>query len=412
MHEMSELWRDIFHDSDDYLRLVINDRLPLRWSKRAYDAGVLTSMVVGIPYEFGRVASGCVGCEGGPAGEGDDRPVRRGLYVCGVATRPEWRGRGEVRRLMAEQEADAREAGFDFLFLIPANDRLREYYRQYGYEDMAGMTRENIRPVYVSGRLSHSDDKGMWRMYGGKRYNICVIDDNNYIEYITQKYLQNSKENIAQIYTSKSAKKYPCSLESEITQKYTKISDKEYKQKYIQYSAGYCTKNLKQEYNGKYLHIRSKKSECDSTYDLLNILYEIGDEYLWRRIVKSVEAILEADSDLPVIEMSVDQKVMSDLLATLYDYLEPALRIWESQWGEWSVKHTRSQWFSIFKEAMLSGGILELVVAATGKSNMASCGVLSLKMRISGDGPHRGMMKSLAGESPEASEVGISLMLD
>lgn len=412
MHDMSELWREIFHDSDDYLRLVINDRLPLRWSKTAYDAGVLTSMVVGIPYEFSRVVSCRVGCEEGVAGVDADSPARRGLYVCGVATRSEWRGRGEIQRLMAEQEAAARDAGFDFLFLIPANDRLRDFYRRYGYADMVGMTREKIRPVCVSSKSAHCDHTGMLRIYGGERYNICEINDGCYIEYLKQLYLQKSKELHAQKYILKSLKNNTHDFRCKYTPKSTIFADEKYKQKYTQNSAEFCIENSTQDYRGKYLQIRSEVSECDLTFEVLDILCEICDDNLWTRIVKSVISILEVDSDWAAIEISVDKIVMFNILSSLYDYLEPALRIWESQWGEWSVRHTRSQWSSIFEDAMLSGGMMELTISAAGKINMASCGVLSLKMQIAGDGPHRGMMKSLSDESPEASEIGVSLMLD
>lgn len=410
---MSELWKEIFHDSDDYLRLVINDRLSLRWSRRAYDSGVLTSMIVGIPYEFGRGTSGSL-CYGQRMMSAEDMgcQVRSGLYVCGVATRPEWRGRGEIQKLMAEQEAAARDAGFDFLFLIPANDKLRDFYRQYGYADMVEMTKEQIRPVCVSCRLSHSGDRGMLILDDGRRYNTGVVNDVNISGDSAMKYLQEYTVCGVQKYTAEYLEDNIQNDGQNYTQYITHLNDKYYKRKYTKYSGKYCIDKLEQKYAEKYLHISNEIVGSSETYEVLDILCEICDQILWSKIVKSIRAILDVNSERVVNEMSVGKNVMSDLLAALYDYIEPALRIWESQWGEWSVRHSRSQWASIFEESMLSGGIVELSISAMTKINNAPSGVLSLKMRLSGDGPHRGMMKPLSGKSPMASKVGVSLMLD
>lgn len=128
--DMSELWKEIFHDSDDYIALVIDDRLNLDLCEVHYDdSGKLSSMIVGIPYKFISMS-------------GDSL---LGLYLCGVSTRPESRGHGEIQSLMHNIEVKAAERGFDFLFLIPANRKLRHFYTRFNFVNMAFATMPRVR---------------------------------------------------------------------------------------------------------------------------------------------------------------------------------------------------------------------------------------------------------------------------
>lgn len=120
-HDMSELWKEIFHDSDIYISLVIDDDLDLDLCEWSYDAsGRMTSMIIGQPRAFY-----------------GDFSRYKGLYLCGVSTVEYMRGKGEIQCLMRTLENKAKERGYDFTFLIPANERLRRYYSLYGYENMS-----------------------------------------------------------------------------------------------------------------------------------------------------------------------------------------------------------------------------------------------------------------------------------
>ncbi len=118
---MSELWKEIFHDSDDYIRLILNEETDLdNCAYRYNDVGTMTSMIVGIPYTF----------------DGSKQRYRA-LYLCGVSTLPEMRGKGEIQHLMADLEKRAEDRNYNFTFLIPANEKLRHFYKKYNYHDMA-----------------------------------------------------------------------------------------------------------------------------------------------------------------------------------------------------------------------------------------------------------------------------------
>ena len=123
--DMMELWKDTFHDSDDYIRLVFDTYFNRENVHVRIEDDRLSAALLGIPYEFSMPQS----C---PA-----HPRLRGMYLCGLATRPEYRRRGIMSSLMLEAEQDAFQRGFDMTFLIPADSHLRDFYRRAGYLDLS-----------------------------------------------------------------------------------------------------------------------------------------------------------------------------------------------------------------------------------------------------------------------------------
>lgn len=121
--DMMRLWKETFHDTDRYISLVFDayftpDNICVR-----YDGDRLVAALLGVPYQFSN---------GVP-----DTSLMKGLYLCGLATRPEYRRQGIMSEMMEEIESRAEERGFDFTFLIPADSHLREYYKKRGYFDFS-----------------------------------------------------------------------------------------------------------------------------------------------------------------------------------------------------------------------------------------------------------------------------------
>lgn len=115
-NKLSKLWKDTFHDNDDYISLIFNNYYDPRFSEYEEAGGEVVAGLVGIPYEFGNA----------------ERRIRA-LYLCGLATRQQYRSRGIMTRLLARVNEKAREAGFAFTFLIPSDDGLRKYYHDREY---------------------------------------------------------------------------------------------------------------------------------------------------------------------------------------------------------------------------------------------------------------------------------------
>lgn len=114
--KMMQLWKDTFHDSEAYMSLVFNNYYDPELVEYEESGGDIVAGLLGIPYEFGNA----------------EHRVRA-LYLCGLATKPQFRSRGIMTRLLARINEKAREAGYVFTFLIPADEGLRKYYHDREY---------------------------------------------------------------------------------------------------------------------------------------------------------------------------------------------------------------------------------------------------------------------------------------
>lgn len=159
---MRQLWKSTFGDSDAYLNIIFNRFLTPEYCLFIDEMGMIERMA---PCELGygsqtgdtdreealqKVNSHSCGMENRGVAvlfakeylfiDNDaDRPLR-GLYLCGLATIPEYRRRGLMERLIKASEEMARKDGFDLLFLIPADNHLRHYYERLGF-NTAGFLR-------------------------------------------------------------------------------------------------------------------------------------------------------------------------------------------------------------------------------------------------------------------------------
>lgn len=133
--DMMELWKQTFHDSDRYIKLVFDTYYRPENSFTVYDGDLLIASLLGVEYEFQRIDQN---------GKNDNF---RGFYLCGLATRPEYRRRGIMGELMKRAEGSAKARGFAFSFLIPADDHLRRYYEVKGYNTSSYRMQKPIKIV-------------------------------------------------------------------------------------------------------------------------------------------------------------------------------------------------------------------------------------------------------------------------
>lgn len=116
--EMKKMWKETFKDSDSYIDLIFDSYFdPLFVEYKEID-GQLVSCLLGVPYAFG-----------------NSKNHLKALYLCGLNTRPEYRRNGFMRQLYKRIRKRALLAGYDLIFLIPANDGLRRFYRDFGMCD-------------------------------------------------------------------------------------------------------------------------------------------------------------------------------------------------------------------------------------------------------------------------------------
>lgn len=118
--EMMRLWKDTFHDSDEYIQLVFDAYYDPEYCLTYEDNGRVVAALMGVPYTFHN-RENCIHI--------------RALYLCGLSTEPSYRRKGIMSKLIEEITQRAIMNGFCILFLIPANDGLRKYYHDRGFVD-------------------------------------------------------------------------------------------------------------------------------------------------------------------------------------------------------------------------------------------------------------------------------------
>ena len=110
---IKSLWKTAFDDNDAFIDSFI-DGMKKRYSRYTITANdVLVSMLHVIQFEMDGFLVG---------------------YIYGVATAPESRGRGYASRIIRKAIDECRKQGFDALATIPADEKLRLYYRKFGFE--------------------------------------------------------------------------------------------------------------------------------------------------------------------------------------------------------------------------------------------------------------------------------------
>lgn len=114
--KMMKLWKDTFHDSDDYISLVFDTYFDPDMVEYFEDGGRLISALLGVEYYFGNC-----------------RNNLKALYLCGLATTVEYRHHGIMNSLIEKICKRAKEKGYAFVFLIPASEMLRIYYNNKGF---------------------------------------------------------------------------------------------------------------------------------------------------------------------------------------------------------------------------------------------------------------------------------------
>lgn len=114
--KMMALWKETFHDSDEYISLIFDEYFDPELVEYTTNGPEIVGALMGIPYEFG----------------GAQNQIR-GLYLCGLATKQRWRGQGVMTRLLEDINNKAKEKGYSFTFLIPENELLVRYYARRGY---------------------------------------------------------------------------------------------------------------------------------------------------------------------------------------------------------------------------------------------------------------------------------------
>lgn len=114
--QMMNLWKETFHDSDEYIQLVFDAYFDPDFVEYEERDGRVIASLIAIPYTFG-----------------NDNYAINSVYLCGLSTYSKYRKEGIMTRLLQNIEKKMLEKGFALMFLIPANSGLRRYYHDRGF---------------------------------------------------------------------------------------------------------------------------------------------------------------------------------------------------------------------------------------------------------------------------------------
>lgn len=155
--QMMKLWKDTFHDTDEYIKLVFDNYFNPELVEYKVEDGEVVAAMLGVPYYFSMKSDKVDNQENGKL---------KGLYLCGLATKPACRKRGLMSEMIERINQRAYQLDFDFLFLIPANDGLKKYYFDRGFVEAFYRLKENYLPCHnfeneYYQRLMKSEDIGI-----------------------------------------------------------------------------------------------------------------------------------------------------------------------------------------------------------------------------------------------------------
>ncbi len=163
--DMMELWKETFHDSNRYIKLVFDTYYRPENAFTVYDGDKLVASLLGVEYEFQRKDK-----------EGIKKNFQ-GLYLCGLATHPDYRRRGIMGELMEQAENSAKRRGNAITFLIPADDHLRRYYEGKGYKTSSFRIKKPLEKA-------QNADKSKMYIYTFKE--LFELNKNDFIEEVAE----------------------------------------------------------------------------------------------------------------------------------------------------------------------------------------------------------------------------------
>ena len=114
--QLHTLWKDVFGDEDGYIDLFFSGAFHASHPFAAVENGEVQSVLY------------LLDCQLQSGGRRHD-----GYYLYAAATKPQYRRRGLMGKLIEEAKVYMHETGKDFIVLVPATGPLYDYYEQFGF---------------------------------------------------------------------------------------------------------------------------------------------------------------------------------------------------------------------------------------------------------------------------------------
>ena len=166
--QMMKLWKDTFHDSDEYISMIFDSYYNEDLVEYEVENGRVISALLAIPYKFSLSEKYVDNLNNYL----DSRNhFMHGLYLCGLATDIQSRGRGIMSKLINNINKKGYKYGYDFTFLIPASKSLQTYYRDKNYVSCFKRIPNRYVKHYNFKKLLSKDG-----VFNDKYKNVAIID--------------------------------------------------------------------------------------------------------------------------------------------------------------------------------------------------------------------------------------------
>lgn len=144
---LSRIWAQCFEEDKKYLSLFFLQGFPLGKTLVAEQEGRAASILTLLPCTC-RV-------------EDDQYPA---AYIYGVATAPEFRGRGLSTALLEQADEYLKKQGTAMAFLAPASPELFEFYRKRGFCTQFYLQKKTVPAGYPGehGKAAPRSRAGVW----------------------------------------------------------------------------------------------------------------------------------------------------------------------------------------------------------------------------------------------------------
>lgn len=122
----------------------------------------------------------------------DRQDVLSAGYIFAAATYPEYRGKGYMGELIKEAIDKAKNKGFDMIFLITAEQSLKEYYKRFGFVSVSA--EKEVEVSAENGNIEKIPPEMVAEILNNEN-GACVCRDEKHIKDILYVYSANGYQN-------------------------------------------------------------------------------------------------------------------------------------------------------------------------------------------------------------------------
>lgn len=140
--QLKQMWKTIFCDTDLYIDLFFSELARADNTYVFREKGEICAMAYALPAPI-------------LFSDGTEINAR---YICGIATKTECRNKGMASALLHKILEDAKAAGVDVCYLIPAEKSLFSYYERFGFTEKTFTHIRMLPPVLSEHNESEKPD--------------------------------------------------------------------------------------------------------------------------------------------------------------------------------------------------------------------------------------------------------------